>query len=147
MNYQSIISEFKKQYGYLQIFGLQIHGVGNLISDYNVISISVPFIFDKTKLPEKFMGLDLRSVTAVDDLPIEFRSINSHNEYIWAYQRFEAFVDKHSEEIRKTLQNPKMTRKEMLDALCFGNFENHKQQCILWESEGKIPKWEQNGSR
>jgi hypothetical protein len=29
----------------------------------------------------------------------------------------------------------------MLDALCFGDFQSHKANCIKWEAEGKIPKW------
>jgi hypothetical protein len=141
MKHNEIIEEFKKQYGYLSKYGLQINGIGNLIAGYNVISISTPFIFDRTKLPEKFMGLDLRNGTNENEMPMEFQNIDKDKEYIWAYQRFEDYVDNHHDLIRKTLDNPGMTRDEMLNALCFGDFNNHKELCIKWENEGKIPKW------
>jgi hypothetical protein len=41
-------------------FGLQIHGIANLIDKYDVISITTPFLFDRRKLPEEFMGLSIR---------------------------------------------------------------------------------------
>ena len=141
MNHEVIISNFNKQYGYLKKFGLKVHGVGHLIDDHNVISVSTPFIFDRSKLPQSFMGLDLRDDTAENEMPSEFQNIDGDKEYIWAYQRFENFVDNHGDLIRKKLDNPKMTKQEMLDALCFGDFNKHKAMCIKWENEGKIPKW------
>jgi hypothetical protein len=140
MNTDYIITEFKKQYGYLEKFGLEINGIGDLM-DEPLISISTPFIFDRRKLPSTFMGLSLRDGTKEEELPVEFQNIKRGKEYIWAYQRFEDFVDKHSEEIQKKLETY-LTRDEMLDALCFGNFKIHKESCIKWEKEGKIPKWE-----
>ena len=140
MNKETIIAAFKKQYGYLEKYGLQVHGIGDLVGQ-SVISISTPFIFDRTKLPGKFMGFDLRDGTPEIELPIEFQNIDKDTEYIWAYQRFENYVDEHADQIRHLLKNPAMTRKEMLDALCFGNFDQHKEQCTRWEKEGKIPKW------
>jgi len=141
-----VLLEFKKQYGYLLKYGLQINGVGDLIDEHYVIFISTPFIFDHTKLPENFMGLDIRDGTPEDELPFEFQNINKETEYIWAYQRFEDYVDTHADLIRKTLDNLSMTRIEMLNAICFGNFQKHKEMCIEWEREGKIPKWTK-GSR
>jgi hypothetical protein len=141
MTNEQILLEFKKQYQHLYKYGLKINGIGSLSLDYNVISISTPFIFDHTILPKNFMGLDIRDGTPENEMPIEFQNINRETEYIWAYQRFEEYVDKHADLIRKTLNSPNLTRTEMLNALCFGNFENHKQRCIQWELEGKIPKW------
>ncbi|HYG40338.1 MAG TPA: hypothetical protein VD908_17035 [Cytophagales bacterium] len=146
MTYDTIISKFKSQYGHLKKYGLKIHGVANLIADHNVISISTPFIFDRTKLPDKFLGLDLRNGTVENEMPPEFQNIDNDKEYIWAYQRFEEYVDNHTDIIRETLDNPTMTREEMLDALCFGNFKNHKEMCIKWENEAIIPKWKKKGS-
>lgn len=147
MNYDYIISEFNHQFDHLKRFGLKVHGVANLIDNYDVISISTPFIFDRTKLPCKFMGLALRDGTSEDELPIEFRNMHSDEEYIWAYQRFEDYVDAHADLIRETLENPKMTREEMLDALCFGDFNKHKELCITWEKEGKIPAYKKKSIR
>jgi len=146
MNYETVITEFNKQYGHLKKFGLEVHGAGDLSYDDHVIFISTPFLFDRTKLPDKFMGLDLRDGTAEDVMPIEFQNIDQEKEYIWAYQRFENYVDTYADLIRKTLDNPKMTREEMLDALCFGNFNEHKEMCIKWENEGTIPKWTESAA-
>ena len=82
MNYDYIISEFNRQYDYLKRFGLKVHGVANLVDNYNVISISTPFIFDRTKLPGNFMGLTLRDETLDNEMPIEFRNLHSKEEYI-----------------------------------------------------------------
>lgn len=146
MNYHTIISEFTKQYGHLEKYGLQINGVANLIGDHHVISISIPFIFDRTKLPKSFMGFDLRSGTPENEMPPEFQNIESDTEYLWAFQRFEEFVDHHADTIRKTLDDPTMTREMMLDALCFGDFKKHREMCLKWENEGNIPKWVKKGS-
>ena len=120
MSYETIITEFKKQFGHLQKAGLEIHGIANLIGDLNVISISAPFIFNRTTLPKRFMGLNLRE--GIAELPKEFQYL-------------------HADIIRDVLNNPEMKREEMLDALCFGDFNSHKEKCIEWEKEGKIPKW------
>jgi len=145
MNYDTIIAEFNRQYGYLRGFGLRIRGIANLIDKYDVISISTPFIFDRAKLPHKFMGLDVRDGINESDLPSEFRDLDPDKDYIWAYQRFENYVDNHATLIRNTLGNQNMTRGEMLDALCFGDFNKHKAMCIEWHKEGKIPDWKEGG--
>ena len=53
-------------------------------------------------------------------------------------------MDNHTDLIRETLENPKMTREEMLDALCFGDFNKHKELCLSWEKEGKIPEYKKD---
>ena len=141
MNDQEILNEFKKRYGKLRKFGLQIHGIGNLAADHNVISVSTPLIFDHRELPKKFMGLPIRNSVSTYEMPPEFQITDNENEYIWAYQRFEAYVDNNADIIRSKLGKPDMTRDEMLDALCFGDFRRHKEMCIDWENKGKIPKW------
>ena len=141
MNDNSIISRFRSQYGHLKKFGLKVDGVANLIEDYDVIAVSVPFVFDQRNLPKKFMGLHVRVGTTENSLPPEFQNLDRDKEYIWAYQRFELYVDRHADTIRKTLDNPAMTREEMLDALCFGDFNKHKERCMKLEAEGVIPRW------
>jgi hypothetical protein len=37
-----------------------------------------------------------------------------------------------------------MTKKEILDALAFGNFEEHKKKCLQLMKEGKIPPFRMN---
>jgi hypothetical protein len=138
---ENILAEFKRQYGHLSKYGLEVLGIVNLIDDFYVISVSTPFIFDRTKLPDKFMDLKIRDGIAEVELPKEFKNLDREKEYIWAYQRFEQYVDNNQELIRKTLNNPNMTRNHMLDALCFGDFQNHLEMCITMENEGKIPRW------
>ena len=139
MNYSSIVDSFKSRYSNLKKFGLTVHGIANLMGDVNVISISIPFVFDQRQLPKNFMGLDLR--INFKELPTEFQNVDSSEEYIWAYQRCSAFVDRHSEEIKKALDNQNLTREELLDSICFGDYKLHKVKCIKWETEGKIPIW------
>jgi hypothetical protein len=138
IDFENILAEFKRQYGHLSKYGLKINGIANLIDDHNVISVSTPFIFDRTKLPDKFMNLNIRDGIVEGELPKEFKNLDREKEYIWAYQRFEQYVDNNQELIRKTLKNPNMTRNHMLDALCFGDFQKHVERCITMENEGKI---------
>ena len=49
-----------------------------------------------------------------------------------------------TEDIRKQFGNPNMTRQEMLDALAFGSFEEHKKKSLRLMSEGKIPPFKMN---
>ena len=37
-----------------------------------------------------------------------------------------------------------MTKKELLDALCFGNFEEHKLKSNQLIKEGKLPAYSEN---
>jgi hypothetical protein len=138
---EKILNSFRSQYSYLKKFGLKIDGLGDLMGE-NVISVSHPLIFDMRMLPKEFKGIVIRSGIHDIDLYDEFKISNNQKEYIWAYQRFELFVDKHVDEIRIKLENPELTRSEMLDAICFGNFAEHKCRCIEGETTGRIPKWE-----
>ena len=141
MNDNQILNEFKKQFGHLKKFGLQIHGISNLGSDQNVINISTPFIFDHRQIPKKYLGLDVRTSTLENTIPKEFQNIDSEEEYVWAYQRFEQYVENKYGSIIKTLGQRKMLREDMLDTICFGDFKRHKEMCLKWETNGKIPKW------
>ena len=87
------------------------------------------------------MGLLGIASTQTDELPSEFKDLDQEKDYIWAYQRFEHFVENNEAVIREKLNNPYMSRREMLDVLCFGDFEKHKENCIFWEKQGKIPRY------
>ena len=87
------------------------------------------------------MGLIVRSGIPESEMPLDFQSIDNNKEYIWAYQRFEEFVDNNIGLIRKTLGKPDMTREDILDAICFGDFKKHRDMCLQWENDGAIPKW------
>src|SRR5882672_4371288 len=123
MKNEEILLAFIKEYGHLRNSGLKEISLVNEW-EYDEISITTPFIFDHRKLPHEFMGLRVKGHT--DDLPQEFENINNDTDYIWAYQRFEDYVERHADLIRQTLDKPAMTRDEMLDALCFGDFKTHQ---------------------
>ena len=107
--------------------------------------ISKPFIFDNRLLPKKYEGLDIKSKIE-GGLPKEFAFNKDavNKEYVWAPIKFEKYVDRCSEEIRKQFGNPDMSRGEMLDALAFGNFEEHKKKSLQLMAEGKIPPFKMN---
>ena len=144
-----ILKKFEEKFANLKKKGMQVEGL--LLIDpkrkKHVISISRPFIFDNRNLPKKYETLEIKSKIQ-GELPDEF-IINRSNpdwqkeEFVWAPERFERFVDRCSEEIRKKLDQPEMTRSEMLDALCFGNFEDHKAKCEVMVKEGKIPAFKE----
>ncbi|MBS1646360.1 MAG: hypothetical protein JST67_03345 [Bacteroidetes bacterium] len=134
-----VLNHFQKKFQTLTKEGLRFQGL-SLIDPKrkkHVIMISKPFVFDNRKLPKVYDGLEVKAKIE-GELPLEF-IVDARQEYRWAPQRFEHFVDRCGDEIRKKLKNPKMTRQEMLDALAFGNFEAHKKKCSELLKEGKIP--------
>jgi len=133
--------KFEEQFGSLQ--GVSNIGVGIYHGGGWVIDYSHPFIFDhRIKPPSVFMGIHVSSRTPRNDYPPEFQVQDPETEYLWAYQRYEAFVDRSPAEIRAKLGKPNMSREEMLDALSpNGNFEKWKQQCSELETIGKIPPY------
>ena len=140
-----ILKNFEEKYGNLKKKGLRIEGL-NMIDPKrkkHVILISKPFIFDNRSLPKIYEGLEIKAKIE-GELPDEFKPAIDKKEYTWAPKKFEKFVDRCSSEIRKKLNNPEMSRQEMLDALAFGNFEEHKKKSIQLMKEGKIPPFELN---
>ena len=82
-------------------------------------------------------------------LPEEFQidrdAVDWHKkEYIWARERFEKYVDRGADFIRKELGNTELTREELLDCLCFGNFRAHKEKVDSLIAEGKLPAYSNN---
>lgn len=141
------LERFEKKYSALKKMGLRVNGLKMIDAKRkkHVIDISRPLVFDNRLLPKTFEGLEVKSVIH-GELPPEF-SVNrtlpdwSKREYIWAPERFEKFVDRCHDEIKKKLGNPAITRDEMLAALCFGNFKEHKIKTDLLIKEGKLPKY------
>ncbi len=141
------LKRFDKKYTPLKKMGLRITGLGfaDARKKVHVIEVQRPFMFDSRLIPKRFEGLDVRSKIS-GELPPEF-NINRDREdwkefeYVWAPERFEKFVDRCSKEIREQLKNPEMTREEMLSALCFGNFDLHKEKTLRLIEEGKLPAY------
>jgi hypothetical protein len=144
------LSRFEKKFGYLKKKGLRINGLKMIDPKRkkHVIDVSRPLIFDNRLLPKSFEGLDVKTIIH-GDLPTEFKIDRTKpdwqkKEYIWAPERFENFVDRCGPEIKKQLGNLNMTRDEMLSALCFGDYEAHKQKTALLVQEGKVPVYNAN---
>ena len=139
-----ILNHFQTKFKPLTKEGLRIQGLSMIDPKRkkHVIMISKPFVFDNRKLPKVYDGLEIKSKIE-GDLPNEFK-VDAKLEYIWAPQRFEQFVDRCGDEIRKKFKKPEMSRNEMLDALAFGSFDEHKKKSMQLLSEGKIPPFTLN---
>jgi len=142
-----ILKKFDKKYGHLRKKGLIIDVLEGIGSGYmvGVINISRPFVFDNRLIPEKFAGIPIKK-RIYGELPSEFKIKKANKnsqlkDYIWSPDRFERYVDRCAEEIQGELEIADMSRDEMLDALCFGNFEKHQQKCIKWVEDGVIPSY------
>lgn len=111
----------------------------------HVIMISKPFLFDNRQLPKSYEGLEIKSKIE-GGLPQEFAVSKdpTKRSYVWAPINFEKYVDRCADDIKKQFGNPNMTRQEMLDALAFGNFEEHKKKTVQLMREGKIPAFKMN---
>lgn len=142
-----ILKHFETKYGTLKKKGLRIEPLSMIDPKRkkHVIMISKPFIFDNRQLPKTYEGLDIKAKIE-GGLPKEFlvKKDAVKKEYVWAPIKFEKYVDRCTEEIRKQFGNPLMSRQEMLDALAFGNFEEHKRKSIQMMKDGKIPPFKLN---
>ena len=144
--YQTL-DNFKERYKHLEKKGLRILGIKlvDIKKKTHVIEISRPLIFDSRGIPDRYEGLRIKRKIH-GSLPEEFQidrdSVDWHKrEYVWAPERFEKFVERESEVIKKTLGDPEMSKEDMLDAICFGNFKAHKEKVDLLISEGKLPAY------
>ena len=137
-----ILKSFESKFGSLKKKGLRIEGLTMIDPKRkkHVINISKPFLFDNRLLPKTYEGLDIKSKIE-GGLPEEFKIDKESltKEYLWAPNKFEKYVDRCSEDIKKQFGNPNMSRSEMLDALAFGSFEDHKIKTLNLIKEGKIP--------
>lgn len=147
-----ILKSFEAKYGHLKKQGLTIEGLSivDVKKKKHVIKISRPLIFDNRLLPKRFEGLDVKTnIKLSTEMPEEFIVDRSQpdwhkKQYIWAPERFEKYVDRCEEEIKVQLNTPQLTKSELLDALCFGNYEEHKEKSSRLIKEGKLPAYCEN---
>lgn len=133
-----VLERFGRKYAHLKEKGLRIDGLAEIdsVRKYKVIKVSKPFIFDNREIPDKFEGIKLQKRIS-GELPDEFRE--NKETFIWAPAKYERFVDRCAEEIKQSLGEEEMTRDEMLDAVCGGDFDAHVVKVTQWAKEGKIP--------
>ena len=148
-----ILERFKTKFKHLEKKGLIIEGM--VVVDHarrqNAISVSKPFVFDSRLIPKKFDGLQVKK-RIVGEMPKEFQLDRSQpdwhkREYIWAPERFENFIDRCFNEIKAELGYSNITREEMLDAICFGDFNEHKQKTEQMIRAGKVPAYSGHANR
>lgn len=144
------LANFKERFKHLEKKGLRIIGVKLIdpAKKSHVIEISRPLLFDSRMIPDRYEGLRVKR-RIHGALPEEFQidrsAIDWHKrEYVWSPERFEKYVDRCADEIRKTLGDENMSREDMLDALCFGNFKAHREKCDQMIKEGKIPAYSES---
>jgi hypothetical protein len=142
-----ILKSFESKFGSLKKKGLRIEGLTMIDPKRrkHVINISKPFLFDNRLLPKTYEGLEIKSKIE-GGLPEEFKIQKESpvKEYLWAPNKFEKYVDRCADEIKKQFGNPEMSRNEMLDALAFGSFEDHIKKSTILMKEGKIPAFKLN---
>jgi hypothetical protein len=136
---RQVADRFRVEFGHLR--GLEITGPGLYHGGSWVIGASHPLIFDRRRLPEYYLGVDVRA-SVRPPLPPEFQGQEYPHGYIWSPPNYERFVDRCADEIRERLAQPDMTRDEMLSALVGRPFGQHVAQCRQSVKEGKIPPFE-----
>jgi hypothetical protein len=147
-----ILKSFETKYGYLKKKGLIIEGLAmvDVKKKKHVIKVTRPLVFDNRLIPKRFEGLDVKtSIKISTNMPKEFSVDRTKPDwhkayYIWAPERFMKFVERCENEIKAQLENPGMTKTELLDALCFGNFNEHMQKSQQMIREGKLPAYNAN---
>lgn len=130
-----ILKRFEERYGYLKKMGVTFEGIQMIdpIKRKQAIVLTRPFLFDCRLLPKKYEGVEIK-VRIQGNLPDEFK-VKRTGDYPFSPENFEKYVEKNIEFLRNHFGKPEMTRAELLDALAFGNFEEHKKnvQNILKE--------------
>lgn len=119
--------------------GISFEGIQMIdpVKKKHAIVLTRPFIFDCRLLPKKYEGLEIK-VRIKGQLPEEFKP-KKPGDYPFMPENFEKYVEKNLQTLRDCFQKPEMTKAELLDALAFGNFEEHKKnvQNILREKQRK----------
>lgn len=118
--YMDILNEFETHYQHLISYGMEA-----IASADTHISIRVPFIFNHKLLPENFQGLQVQ--VHVFGFPEEFfpnpKNDRTPLEEYYHPKRYVQFINKYENEIREKLNSPAMTKEEMLDVICWGDFK------------------------
>ncbi len=134
------LKRFEERYGYLKKMGVTFEGIQMIdpIKRKQAIVLTRPFLFDCRLLPKKYEGVEIK-IRIRGELPQEFK-VNNSKDYIFAPDKFEGYVSKNINKLRDYFEKPEMTKEEILDALAFGNFEEHKRNVQKLMREKNKPK-------
>jgi len=136
---RQIADRFRGEFGHLP--GLDISGHGIYHGGSWVIGASHPLVFDRRRLPSRYLGVDVRASIQLP-LPPEFQGHEYPHGYVWSPPNYERFVDRCADEIRERLGDPDMTREQMLHVIVGRPFDEHVSECRRWVKEGAIPPFE-----
>ena len=114
---ESIAARFRDEFG--DEPGLRITGAGVYHGGTWVIGITHPLIFDRRRVPARYLGIEIRA-SVHGDLPLEFQT-----EDVWSPSNYERFVTRCAEEIRVQLGDANMSTDEMLYALIGMPFQSY----------------------
>lgn len=134
---KEIVTRFRNEFR--DIPNLEISGAGNAHSSL-VIAISHPFIFDRRKYPDYYLGIPIR--VNLTNIPKQFQVKDHLNEYAWSPDRYENFILENAKKVRQSLGNQNMTEKDMLDALVGQDYAMWVKTCEDLAREGKIPPFQ-----
>lgn len=151
-----IIEDFRKDHRYLFDNGAEIRGVfgemedagsdGEISMGISVgfndedmvnpfkchISLWVNFFTDHRKIPKFYKGVKVLTVVDTSTEPEEFKFDDGTREFIPLEEikmpeRYEDYVRYNADLIREKLGDYNMTYQDMLDALCWGDFEKYRR--------------------
>lgn len=100
-----------------------------IIPEYCHISVMHPFLFDNRQIPENFMGVRVQNVIQASTIPPEIEEIvydPAGFEDWFTPGQYEKFVQENMIQIRAALEQPELSYKDALDAICCGNFEKYQ---------------------
>jgi len=152
MKVKEFLEAFKNKYNALEEYGLNMMGLyqefdthvgeeltigvgqelepeDDFIPEQCHLSIMHPFLFDNRKIPKFFMGVRVINVVQAPTFPPEIEEIEfdpSGFEVRETPDKFRRYVENNSSLIRSTLHDNNMTFDDMLDAICYGDFEKYQ---------------------
>jgi len=100
---------------------------------YYHISLWVNFLTNYRKIPKFYKGIRILTVVKSSTEPEEFDFDDGTREFIpfdeiKLPERYEEYVNNHADEIRAKFGDENLTKKEILDALCWGDFKKYKRK-------------------
>ena len=132
--FEELIVRFKDQHLELMRLDPEI-GITHISQDedgnplnLNFLALGHPFIFDYRLLPDNFENYEVQS-SIMEQMPKEFPEkfwMETYGDVYYSPERYERFVNRKIDKIRKELRSDSMTKKEALNSLT-GGFEKHKE--------------------
>ncbi|MFK7900797.1 MAG: hypothetical protein AB8B61_08565 [Cyclobacteriaceae bacterium] len=126
MTQDQLIKKFSNTYDHLlKQTGVELLGFISILGE-EVLYIIHPLVFDGRQWPNSYHGYTVRCGFSDEEFPEVFWD-TTKEEYSFSPFRFRKYVANHKAEIVAQLGNEVMQEEEVLDALCFGNYKEFKE--------------------